>query len=213
MPSYPNKQKEWKNFKAEITPTELNIGGWQVMQEWERPLMHALAKNVAGPNKSILEVGFGMGICANEILKIGCANYTVIEAHPIVAQKAREWLFSTGVVGTVIEGFWEDIIDSLPSFSFDGIVFDTYPLTEQERSCNHYAFIPKAKRLLSKDGVLTYYSDETENFRGEHLNLILSNYSEVKLERIADLNPPKHCEYWKDNYMIIPSASKPIFNK
>lgn len=211
MPKYPNQQDDWKSFDVKFTEKELLIGGWQVMQEWERPLMRTLAKNVSGYDKSILEIGFGMGICAEEIFKIGCANYTVIEAHPIVAKKARDWLQSTNHIGTVIEGFWENIIDTLPHFSFDGIIFDTYPLNEYERSRNHFPFITKAKKLLSKDGILTYYSDETDHFRSDHMNLILSNYNQVKLERVTHLKPPNDCEYWNNNYMIIPSLSKPIF--
>lgn len=210
MPKYPDTYKGWKEFQVKSNSHELLIGGWQVMQEWERPLMKALAKNVAGSNKAILEVGFGMGICAEEIWKIGCSSYTVIEAHPVIAERARQWLVKTNRKGTVIEGFWEDVIDSLPSFSFDGIIFDTYPLSEDERSRNHFSFIPKAKKLLTHDGILTYYSDETSDFRQEHLQLILGNYKHISLERISGLNPPNNCEYWKENYMILPSLSGPI---
>lgn len=209
MPVYPNQPTEWKLFPVEDNEGELLIGGWQVMQEWERPLMQVLARNVSGSTKSVLEIGFGMGICAEEIWKIGCLNYTVVEAHPIIAQKARDWLKSMGYAGTVIEGFWEDVIDSLPEKSFDGIVFDTYPLSTQERGRNHFSFIPRAKKLLTDDGVLTYYSDETIDFRKEHLNLLLSNYKNVNLECVFNLNPPENCEYWNEKYMIIPSVKKP----
>ena len=209
MPVYPNHPNEWRAFSVEDNEQELLIGGWQVMQEWERPLMQVLARNVSGSTKSILEIGFGMGICAEEIWKIGCLNYTVIEAHPKIAQKARDWLKSMSYVGTVIEGFWEDVVDSLPDKSFDGIVFDTYPLSIQERGQNHFSFIPKAKRLLTNDGVLTYYSDETKDFRKEHLKLLLSNYKIVNLECVFGLNPPDNCEYWNEKYMIIPSVKEP----
>lgn len=212
MHRYPNTPKDWLNFKVEYTPSELFIGGWQVMQEWERPLMQTLAKNVAGEGKRILEIGFGMGICAEEIMKLGCLSYTVIEAHPIVAEKARQWLKLNKIDGTVIEGFWEEKIRELPKRFYDGIVFDTYPLNEEERSKNHFSFIPQAKWLLSHDGILTYYSDETENFREEHMHLLLSNYKKIKLERVSDLNPSDDCEYWNNNYMIIPSVSSPILN-
>lgn len=212
MNKYPSRPEDWQNFKVEYTASELLIGGWQVMQEWERPLMQVLAMNVAGKGKTILEIGFGMGICAEEIMKIGCLSYTVIEAHPIIADKARQWLRNNKINGTVIEGFWENKIEELPQKYYDGIVFDTYPLNEAERSKNHFLFIPKAKQLLSNDGILTYYSDETDNFRQEHMNLLLSNYKNIKLERVSGLNPPDDCEYWDQKYMIIPSVSKPIFS-
>ena len=210
LPKYPERPQDWKKFEVESDAFQLLIGGWQVMQEWERPLMRALAENVAGSGKAILEVGFGMGICAEEVWKIGCSSYTVIEAHPVIAQNAREWLASSNREGTVIEGFWEDVVDELPNSSFDGIVFDTYPLNESERSRNHFSFIPKAKRLLANKGVFTYYSDEAANFRNEHLQLLLSNYKHIKLDRVSCLNPPDNCEYWSEKYMIIPAASEPI---
>lgn len=209
MPVYPNHPNEWTSFPVKDNKGELLIGGWQVMQEWERPLMQVLAKNVSGPTKSVLEIGFGMGICAEEIWKIGCLNYTVIEAHPTIAQRARDWLKTMGYTGTVIEGFWENVIDSLPIKSFDGIVFDTYPLSIKERGKNHFSFIPKAKKLLANDGVLTYYSDETIDFRKEHLELLLSNYKIVNLECVFGLNPPDKCEYWNEKYMVIPSVKMP----
>jgi len=212
MPKYPNQPEEWKKFLIENNPNELLIGGWQVMQEWERPLMRALAKNVAGADKEILEVGFGMGICAEEIFKIGCSNYTVIEAHPEIAENARKWLLSNNINGKVIEAFWEDVIDTLPHNNFDGIIFDTYPLSETERSCNHFSFIPKAKSLLTQNGSLTYYSDETKDFRAEHLQLLLANYEQIIFNRVSGLKPPKDCEYWNNNYMVIPTVSKPIFD-
>lgn len=211
MANYPSQRNEWREFTVHSNSSELLIGGWQVMQEWERPLMQALAKNVAGSDRNILEIGFGMGICAEEIWKIGCANYTVIEAHPIIAQKAREWLKTNGHSGTVIEGFWENVIDSLPPSSYDGIVFDTYPLSKYERGRNHFSFIPKAKKLLTRNGILTYYSDETIDFRNEHLKLLLSNYECINLERVSGLNPPDNCEYWDEKYMIIPAVSKPFY--
>ena len=105
-----------------------------------------------------------------------------------------------------------EYIDTLPSASFDGIVFDTYPLNESERSCNCFSFIPKAKYLLSPNGFLTYYSDETKNFRVEHLQLLLANYKHINLNRVSGLVPSNNCEYWNKDYMIIPTVSKPIFD-
>ncbi|MCL2284351.1 MAG: class I SAM-dependent methyltransferase [Fibromonadales bacterium] len=212
MPKYPTRPQDWKEFQIESSSDELLIGNWQVMQEWERPLMRALATNVAGAGKAILEVGFGMGICAEEIWRIGCSHYTVIEAHPVIAEQARNWLSSTNRSGVVIEGFWEEVIECLPHFSFDGIVFDTYPLNESERGCNHFSFIPKAKYFLTQNGSLTYYSDETKKFRTEHLQLLLANYEYVRLNCVSGLAPPETCEYWNNDHMIIPTVSKPMFN-
>lgn len=210
MGFYPASRDEWRTFLALYTEAELSIGGWQVMQSWEEPLMRRLAEEVAGPGRSILEVGFGMGICARAIWDIGCARYTVIEAHPQVAEYARSCMRDAGINGEVIEDFWEDAAPRLKPRGFDGIVFDTYPLSSAERSRNHFSFIPHACQLLSEDGRLTYYSDESSDFRSEHLALLLKCFNRVELFRVSGLQPPEDCEYWQLDYMIVPVASLPI---
>lgn len=192
-----------------LTDTELQIGGWQVMQSWERPLMDIMAREVTASKGDILEVGFGMGISARAIVDQGCRTYTVIEAHPGVAALAREWTSHLDIPANVIEGLWQDVIPQLSlSTQFDGILFDTYPLSEAERSRNHVPFVPWAPLLLRNEGVFVYYSDETEEFRAEHLKLLLSNFDEVKLIKVSGLEFPPDCEYWDSSHMIVPVARK-----
>lgn len=208
MKKYPSIRDEWRHFKAELTDHELKIGDWQVMQDWERPIMEALARAVTQNRGDILEIGFGMGISASEILKNGCHSYTVVEAHPVVAQHAREWGARQEIPVTVVEEFWQDVLPSLPQH-FDGILFDTYPLSATERSKNHYDFIPLAANWLKTDGVFTYYSDEKLPFRPEHLACIFESFSEVTLIRVDGLEPPADCEYWQEDYMILPVCRNP----
>ncbi len=203
MKKYPEKAADWGQFKVDLNEKELLIGDWQVMQAWEQPLMKALAREVTWNRGDILEVGFGMGISAHEIMSCGCSSHTIIEAHPVVAQHARDWAAQQKVPVTVLEGFWQDVIPALTR-KFDGILFDTYPLKPEERSMNHYSFIPAAVDLLQPSGVLTYYSDEKIPFRPEHLDLIFQSFREVKLLWVDGLIPPEDCEYWQEKYMIIP---------
>ena len=204
---YPRIPAEWVQLPAVYTDLELTIGNWQVMQAWERPLMQILANAVASSHGDVLEVGFGMGLSAQAIIDSGCRSYTVIEAHPVVAEAARAWARRQAVPARVIEGFWQDVVPSLGP-DFDGILFDTYPLTAAERHCNHYPFIPIAPRLLRGDGVLTYYSDETLDFRSEHLALLLNNFADIRLLRVDGLQPFDGCEYWTTSHMVVPIARK-----
>lgn len=194
---------EWNQFKVDFNDQELKIGDWQVMQAWEAPIMKVLAQEVTWNQGDILEIGFGMGISAGQIMAYGCHSYTIIEAHPVVAQYAREWGARQAVPVTVLEGFWQDVVPGLTD-TFDGILFDTYPLSPEERGMNHYSFIPVSVNLLKKGGVLTYYSDEKLPFRQTHLDLIFKSFQEVKLIYVDGLTPPDDCEYWQENYMIIP---------
>jgi guanidinoacetate N-methyltransferase len=204
---YPKEPEEWLTMPVKITDDGLNIGGWQVMQNWELPIMQTLAREIAAQDRDILEVGFGLGISATEIMKIGCRSYTVIEAHPKIAEMARKWSKKYISSVEVIEGFWEKIIPKL-NRQFDSILFDTYPLSQEERHKNHYRFMPIAPQLLRCNGILAYYSDENLDFRAEHLRLLLTYFNEVKLIKVSGLNPPLDCEYWHDECMVLPIARK-----
>ncbi len=59
---YPLSRANWAKMPVELSPTEPIIGGWQVMQEWEGPLMDVLASEVTRSGGDVLEVGFGMGM-------------------------------------------------------------------------------------------------------------------------------------------------------
>jgi guanidinoacetate N-methyltransferase len=200
---YPPTPHQWADMPASFSTDELEIGGWQVMQRWELPLMKVLAEAVTAVEGDVLEVGFGMGICANEIARKGCRSYAVIEAHPTVAKAAREWGTKQSFPVSVHEGLWQDVVPTLTE-KYDGIVFDTFPLAPEERGRNHFAFIPISAELLNPSGVLTLYSDETAEFRGEHLSLLLNVFPEVRLVKVEGLQPPEDCEYWKHTSMVIP---------
>ncbi|MGV1046949.1 MAG: class I SAM-dependent methyltransferase [Solirubrobacterales bacterium] len=200
---YPPTPHQWADMPASFSTDELEIGGWQVMQRWELPLMKVLAEAVTAVEGDVLEIGFGMGICANEIARKGCRTYAVIEAHPVVAEAAREWGAKQSFPVSVHEGLWQDVVPTLTE-KYDGIVFDTFPLAPEERGRNHFAFIPIATELLNPSGVLTLYSDETAEFRGEHLSLLLNAFPEVRLVKVEGLRPPEDCEYWKHTSMVIP---------
>lgn len=202
---YPPSPHQWADMPASFTKEELTIGGWQVMQSWELPMMRVMAEAVTEDKGDVLEVGFGMGICANEIAAQGCNSYAVIEAHPAVAESAREWGEQQSFPVTVHEGLWQEVVPDLDQ-RYDGIVFDTFPLAPEERSRNHFPFIPIAPSLLNPGGVLTLYSDEDRDFRGEHLSLLLTSFSDLRLIKVEDLSPPEDCEYWERTEMVIPVA-------
>lgn len=190
-----------------LTGDDLRIGNWQVMRRWETPLMKVLAREASVHHGDILEVGFGMGISADAILAHGCRSYTAIEAHPKVADLARRWAEHQATHVRIIEGYWQDVVPNLVA-RYDGILFDTYPMSRRERHKNHFPFIPVAPQLLREGGFLTLYSDETIDFRPQHLKLLLTHFDEVKLIKVTGLTPPADCEYWQSDLMVIPVARK-----
>jgi guanidinoacetate N-methyltransferase len=205
--SRPQAPDEWRTLSVALNETELLIGGRQVMQAWERPLMQVLAREVTASHGDILEVGFGMGISAAAIVQCGCRSYTVIEAHPEIAANARRWGQEQSIPVTVLEGFWQDLAPSLPA-EFDGVLFDTFPISQEDAHINPAAMIPTMQRLLRHPGILTYYSGVAYGFPDDQLRLLLAHFDEVKLLKVSGLAPypPPACDYFNQTQMIVPVA-------
>ncbi len=181
------------------------------MEDWEQNYMAKLAAVATSQGGTILELGYGMGISAREICKhTGVKKHFIVECHPDVMTKAIDDLRKEIVSRRVhlLTGFWEDVVPLLEANSFDGILFDTYPLTEEEVHANHFWFFEEAYRLLKPGGVLTYYSDEAKEFSAKHLaKLQAAKFTNIKFE-VCPVYPPEDCEYWQDNTMIAPIITK-----
>ena len=99
------------------------VGELEVMMSWEAPVMHRGAEFVCENGGDILEIGFGMGIASDYIQSHNPTTHTIVELHPQIAEKAREWASDKPGV-TIIEADWIDVEPTLGTF--DGIFFDTY---------------------------------------------------------------------------------------
>lgn len=96
---------------------------YEVMMDWEDPLMKASADYICQNGGDILEIGFGMGISANYIQSHPINSHTIVENHPDILPKLREWAQDKPNV-IIVEGDW---YDNLPNLStYDGIFYDTY---------------------------------------------------------------------------------------
>lgn len=204
------EKKDWLLAKPDFTEHDLKIFGYAVMEDWEAPYMEDLA-NIATMNGGvILELGFGMGISATFIQKHNIKKHIIIEANHDVAEKARCFSKTSPHEVEILEGFWEDVIDKVPDNYLDGILFDTYPLTEKEIYQNHFYFFDIAYKKLKNGGIFTYYSDEEKDFGKVHIEKLVE--AGFKLEnikkRLCKVNPPKDCEYWKTNTIMSPIIIK-----
>ena len=127
--------------------------GCAVMMEWEAELMRRSAEWVAGARSpvcaTVLNVGFGLGLVDSAIQTWRPARHIVVEAHPQIAERAREW--ADGKPGvTVVHSMWQDA--DLESFGpFDGVYFDTYEETVDEFMC----CVP---RILRVGGRLSFFN-------------------------------------------------------
>ncbi len=143
---FPTKALFLKNH-AIYTRESLDIAGHEIMQRWETNYMKKLASIICKNGGKVLELGFGMGISAHFIQKYKYSqskfqikSHIIIEAHPEVCKYARKMFAKEIKVKQLelLQGYWQDVTKNLKKESFDGILFDTYPLTEKEIHKNHF---------------------------------------------------------------------------
>ncbi|MFA6553163.1 MAG: class I SAM-dependent methyltransferase [Patescibacteria group bacterium] len=203
-------RQDWKKAPAIFDKHTLKIFGHPVMEDWETPYMRELAAISTSQGGVILELGYGMGISAHFIQRADIKKHIVIEANHEVAEKAREFATTADHPVEVLEGLWEEVISQVPDESVDGILFDTYPLSELEIHKNHFGFFRTAFKKLKLGGVFTYYSDEIKEYHPIHLQRLMdAGFKKENIKsRIINMNPPIDCTYWKADTMLAPIVIK-----
>ncbi|MEG4448339.1 class I SAM-dependent methyltransferase [Microcoleus sp. N9_A3] len=198
---------EWRDAPATFTEETLEIFGRPVMEKWEEPYMKELA-NIVGPNGGkILEVGFGLGISARYIQQHEIEEHIIIEGNADVFVKLEEFAQQAKHKVTPIFGLWQDVVDSLPNDSCDGILFDIAPITEDEVILLRYSFFEQAYRLLKKGGVFSQFMHEIEIT--PHYRQLLNKAGFFNITgTLCSVNPPKDCLYWDKPVMLAPIIIK-----
>jgi guanidinoacetate N-methyltransferase len=209
---FPESLDSWRDSPAVIDPDgqTLRILGHPVMERWEEPYMKRLAEIATSNAKggTILELGFGLGISAKFIQAGAPKHHVIIEMNKAIAESARLFANQQNSQVTILEGFWQDLVPQLASESFQGILFDTYPLSEEEVDTIFYPFLEHAYRLLAYGGVLTYYSDEPAWFSQKHLTA-LHDAGFTKINgSLCEISPPADCQYWKQSTILAPIIEK-----
>ena len=116
--SYTSSTLIFSDDKITISGSNINV-----MMDWEHPIMSASAAYVTQGGGDILEIGFGMGISAGYIQSHSISSHTIIENHPQVISKSREWASGKSNV-TIISQSWQEVTASLGRF--DGIFMDDF---------------------------------------------------------------------------------------
>ena len=204
------------HFEKDINNDEILLSSTQeqVMMEWEKPYMEA-SIDFLEPKGHVLEVGFGCGYSASQIMKYKPKSYTVIECDPIVIEKAKIWRENYPDIKIyIVEGVWQEKLHTLGVF--DEIYFDDFPLDISKESLQMGMAI-RVKRLSifvdlcirnhTKVGSkICFYS----NGNGQ---INLSSDSEPfieKKQKEIEIHIPDNCKYrnLKEQKCTIPLLTK-----
>ena len=152
-------------FDNKIVDTKTDI---EVMMDWESPIMEKSAEFICHNKGDILEIGFGMGICADYIQAQGVNSHTIVEIHPQIIEKLKVWAEDKSNV-TIVEGDWNSI-EGLSTY--DGIFLDTFG------DDNFFNFKDFALSKVKDGGKITYWNNFEEE-RNEH------SFDSISFEQIS----------------------------
>lgn len=201
-------REQWRDAPAIRQAHSLTIQGHPVMEDWEEEYMQTLARIACMRGGTVLEIGFGMGISSRHIQTHPIQRHLIVEANRDVYASALEFARAQEHDVIPIFGFWEEVMPFLESESVDGILFDTYPLEATDIHANHFPFFKEAYRVLAPNGVLTYYSDEIEDFSPAHRERLTEAGFTSIVREVCLVTPPPDCLYWKSPTIVAPIVCK-----
>jgi guanidinoacetate N-methyltransferase len=176
----------------------LRVGDFRVMSESERPIMRRFAEIVADADRDVLEMGFGLGICAGEIQARGCKSHTIIEAHPVIAESAREWAASQLHPVTIVEGYWQNVLASLGQF--DSVLWEGFVASEGD---GVEQFAEAVMPHIRAGGVFTTWNEGEPSERLR--NLLVPAFRQLSLVRF---DIPNDCSTIAASAMLIIPVAK-----
>lgn len=185
-----------------------------IMEDWQIPLMQAMAQIATESHGDILEIGFGRGVSATFIQNCGVKSHSIIEVNESVIERYEQWKAQYPERDMrMIAGRWQDVMEQLGKY--DGIFFHTYPLNEQEyleqavtsvTFAEH--FFSTAAAHLHEGGVFTYLTNEIDSLSRGHQRALFRHFRSISLHVQPLTLPPDLRDSWWADSMVVVKAVK-----
>lgn len=205
--SWPATPDDWKELPATFSKETIEIAGHVVMWRWADGYMEELARIAAGNGGTILEIGFGFGLSAAAIQRQPIERHVIVEMNKDVFAELAAFAQRAPRPVEARFGLWQEVAPTLADESFDGILFDAFPLSAGDFEF-HYDFFATAHRLLKRGGVFTYFSSEESDFSPRHRQRLHEAGFERIDKRICTVEPSPECLYWKSKTIVAPIIVK-----
>ena len=153
-------------FDNKIVDTESNM---EVMMDWEDNIMKKSAEFVCHNKGDVLEIGFGMGICADYIQAQGVNSHTIVEIHPQILEKLKVWANGKSNV-TIVEGDWYSCENLI---TYDGIFLDTFG----DDSLDEFKEFALSK--IKDGGKITYWNNNENEYNPYSFDLV--SYEQISV--------------------------------
>ena len=175
-------------FKDDKIIADEEYGSMEVMMSWEAPIMEKSAEYVCQSKGDILELGFGMGICADYIQAQNVNSHTIVEIHPQVIEKLKVWASGKPNV-TIVEGDWKSVSLS----TYDGIFLDTFG----DSTDSFKDFIASKAKNGAKITYWNNYANQNNKFLFDTIS-----FEEVDISPIVNMYTDLDSKYYMPKVVI-----------
>jgi amino acid adenylation domain-containing protein len=196
--------------------TDLDLSDDEIMEDWQQPILQAMAECVSASHGHVLEIGFGRGVSASMIQNCGVKSHTIVETNEHCIQRYFDPWRATYQERDIriIHNTWQ--LASSQLGEFDGVFFHTAARTMEEMAqatidqvtyAEH--FFPTAAKHLNPGGVFTYLANEIDSLSRSHQRLLLTHFSSFRVCRVDQLEIPVETkDLWWAPSMVVVAAVK-----
>ena len=191
--------------------TNSTLSDTEIMEDWQIPVMEAMARIAGRSGGDVLEVGFGRGVSADMIQRHRVRSHTVVECNDSVVDRFITWREAHADRDLrLIHGRWQDTVGQLGMY--DSIFFHTYPLNEDEmleyvaRSVTFAEhFFATAASHLREGGVFTYLTNEIDSLSRAHQRLLFRHFRKVEIEVVGplEITPESRDDLWGSSMVVV----------